>query len=347
MDNSSKTSEIIIALDCMGGDQAPKSVIMGAELALSILPKNKIFFKLFGNQNHINPLLQQTKLLRSSSDLTHTTQTVSAHEKPSVAIRMCRESSMQLAINAVKTEQAAAMVSAGNTGALMAMAKISLRTLPQITRPAIVAIMPSIKGRSVMLDLGANVECDATNLFEFAIMGEAFSRIIFGIEKPTIGLLNIGSEEVKGKDSVKLANTMFKETYLPINYFGYIEANDIAEGTVDVIVTDGFSGNVALKAIEGSAKLFKHFLKDAFSNSLLTKISYFLAKPALKKLATTADHRLYNGAMFVGLNGIVVKSHGSMDHVGLANAIKVAFELANADINKQIADELLEIKSED
>ena len=155
MDNSSKTSEIIIALDCMGGDQAPKSVIMGAELALSILPKNKVFFKLFGNQNDINPLLQQTKLLRSSSDLTHTTQTVSAHEKPSVAIRMCRESSMQLAINAVKTEQAAAMVSAGNTGALMAMAKISLRTLPQITRPAIVAIMPSIKGRSVMLDLGA------------------------------------------------------------------------------------------------------------------------------------------------------------------------------------------------
>ncbi len=348
MDNSSKTNEVIIALDCMGGDQAPKSVIMGAELALStLLPKNKVFFKLYGNQNYINPLLQQTKLLRQNSDLTHTTQVVSAHEKPSVAIRICRESSMQLAINAVKTEQAIAMVSAGNTGALMAMSKIALRTIPQITRPAIAAIMPSIKGRSVMLDLGANVECDATNLFEFAIMGEAFARIILGIEKPTIGLLNIGSEETKGKDSVKLANTMLKETDLPINYFGYIEANDIAEGTVDVIVTDGFSGNVVLKAIEGSARLFKHFLKNAFSGSLINKLSYFLAKPALKKLSTTADHRLYNGAMFVGLNGIVVKSHGSMDHVGLANAIKVAFELANADINKQIADELLEIKNED
>lgn len=347
MHNNSKKSEIIIALDCMGGDKAPQSVIMGAELALSILPKNKVFFKLFGNQNSIKPLLDQTKLLRNNSDLTHTTQIVSANEKPSVAIRTCRESSMQLAINAVKNEQATAMVSAGNTGALMAMSKIALRTLPQITRPAIAGIMPSIKGMSVMLDLGANVECDAENLFEFAIMGEAFARVILGIEKPKIGLLNIGSEEMKGKDSIRLAGAMLKETDLPINFYGYIEANDIAEGTVDVIVTDGFSGNVALKAIEGSVRLYKHFLKEAFSKSLLSKLCYFIAKPALKNLAKTADHRLYNGAMFVGLNGIVVKSHGSMDHIGLANAIKVAFELSSADINKQIADELLEIKREE
>jgi glycerol-3-phosphate acyltransferase PlsX len=345
MHNSSPMNEIVIALDGMGGDQAPKSVIQGAELILKSTPQNKIFFKIFGDKNVIQPLLDQSPLLSSHSELIHTSQVVTADEKPSIALRMGRESSMQLAINAVKTGQAASMVSAGNTGALMAMSKVSLRTLPQISRPAIAAIMPSTKGRIVMLDLGANVECDATNLFEFAIMGEAFARIILGIDKPKIGLLNIGSEETKGKDSIRLANTMLKETLLPINFHGYIEANNITEGIVDVIVTDGFSGNVALKAIEGSVKLYKHFLKQAFSSSLFAKLAYLLIRPILKKLTITADHRYYNGAMFVGLNGIVVKSHGSMDHIGFANAIKVAYELAHANINKQIADELLDINS--
>ncbi len=336
-------NEIVIALDGMGGDLAPNSVIYGAELSLKILPKNKVFFQIFGDQKIIQPLLNHAALLRSYCELIHTSHTISAEEKPSVAIRVGRESSMQLAINAVKNGHAAAMVSSGNTGALMAMSKVTLRTLPQISRPAIAAIIPSTKGDVVMLDLGANVECDATNLFEFAIMGEAFAKIVLGINKPKIGLLNIGSEEMKGKDSIRLAGTMLRETKLPINFYGYIEANDISEGIVDVVVTDGFTGNVALKAIEGTAKLYKHFLKEAFSSSLLNKLCYFVAKPALQKLAITADHRYYNGAMFVGLNGIVVKSHGSMDSIGFANAIKTTYELATANINKQIADELLDI----
>ena len=338
--------EVIIALDGMGGDHAPKSVILGAELALKTLPKHRVHFRIFGQERVIRPLLRQAPLLEASCEFIHAKDAVSPDEKPSIAIRSGRESSMQLAINSVKNGEAHAMVSSGNTGALMAMAKITLRTLPQISRPAIIGVMPSTKGKMVMLDLGANVECDATNLFEFAIMGEAFARIILGIEKPKIGLLNIGSEEMKGKDSIRLAATMLKETKLPINFYGYVEANDITQGKVDVVVTDGFSGNVALKAIEGMAKLYKHFLQQAFSSSLLAKLSYLLVKPALKKIYKSGDHRNYNGAMFVGLNGIVVKSHGSTDEVGFCNAIKVAYELASAKINEQIAAELLDINSE-
>lgn len=339
--------EVVIALDLMGGDHAPGAVIRGAELALKLLPRGKVFFKLFGQEEVVRPLLDSSPLLLQCSEFNHADSVVSSEEKPSVAIRAGRDSSMQLAINAVKNKQAAAVVSSGNTGALMAMAKITLRTLSQISRPAIIAVLPTTKGKIVMLDLGANVECDATNLFEFAIMGEAFARIILGIERPKIGLLNIGSEEMKGKDSIKLAATMLKESDLPLNFHGYIEANDITEGLVDVVVTDGFSGNVALKAIEGTARLYKHFMRQAFSSSWLAKLSYFLIKPALKKLNTAGDHRNYNGAMFVGLNGIVVKSHGGSDEVGFANAIKVAYELASAKINEQIANELLDTNNID
>lgn len=339
--------EVVIALDCMGGDKAPDAVINGAELALGMLPQGRVFFKLFGNEKQVRPLLNKTPLLQKYSEFIHTNSVVSAEEKPSIAIRTGRDSSMQLAINAVKAKEAVAVVSSGNTGALMAMSKVSLRTLPQISRPAIIAILPTTKGKIVMLDLGANVECDATNLFEFAIMGEAFARIILGKSKPKIGILNIGSEEMKGRDSIRLAANMLKDSGLPISFHGYVEANEITEGVVDVVVTDGFSGNVALKAIEGTARLYKHFLKQAFLSSWLTKLSYFLIKPALKKLYTAGDHRYYNGAMFVGLNGIVVKSHGSMDDVGFANAIKVAYELAHAKINEQIADELLDINLEE
>lgn len=341
LSSDSHSDVMVIAIDAMGGDHAPLAVIEGAELALKSLPKTKIFFQLYGIEEKIAPLVAKSPLLQKHSEIIPCETVVSAEEKPSMAIRTGRHSSMQYAINAVKNKEAAAVVSAGNTGALMAMSKITLRTLPQISRPAIIAVMPTVKGDIVMLDLGANVECDAANLHEFAVMGEAFARIILGVEKPRIGLLNIGSEESKGKDSIKLAHSLLSEANLPtMDFVGYIEANDIAEGVVDVVVTDGFSGNIALKAIEGTAKLFKHVLKKAFSSSWLAKIGYLLIASSLNKIYKAIDPRNYNGAMFIGLNGIVVKSHGGMDAKGIANAIKAAFELANAKINEQIASEL-------
>jgi glycerol-3-phosphate acyltransferase PlsX len=333
---------IIIALDAMGGDQAPESVIKGAELFLKDYPKKVAYFKIYGDRNKINELVNKCENLRNLSELFHTDQVVSPDEKPSNAIRNCRKSSMQLAINAVKDGEANCIVSAGNTGALMAMAKITLRTQPGISRPAICGIFPTMKKHIVMLDLGANVECDATNLYQFAIMGEAFARIVLNIRAPKVGILNIGSEDLKGKDSVKLAHTMLNETNLPIDYIGYVEGNQIIKGDTDVIVTDGFSGNIALKTIEGSVKLFGHYLKKSFTKSLFSRIRYIICKPALNEARRALDARYFNGAMFVGLKGIVIKSHGSMDKVGIANAIKVAYDLAESKIEDQITEELKE-----
>lgn len=333
-------SRINIALDAMGGDKAPESVIKGAELFLTSNPSKSTYFQIFGDRNKLNHLVNNCPKLKDHSELFHTEQVVSPEEKPSSAIRNCRKSSMQLAINAVKERKAECCVSAGNTGALMAMAKITLRPQAAITRPAICGIMPSMKKHIVMLDLGANVECDATNLYQFAIMGEAFARIVLKIRAPKIGLLNIGSEDLKGKDSVKLAHKMLNETNLPIDYRGYIEGNQIVQGNFDVIVTDGFSGNIALKSIEGSVKLFSHFLRESFNSSLLSKLRYLFARPSLRDTKNSLDPRFFNGAMFVGLKGIVIKSHGSMDEVGVASAIKVAYDLAAAKIQDQIAEEL-------
>ena len=333
------THRITIALDAMGGDHAPDEVIKGADI---LLAKNDIdiYFKIYGDKEKVIPLLNKLPRLINRSELIHTSQVVEPNEKPSYAIRNCKESSMQLAINAIKAQEADAMVSAGNTGALMAMSTITLRTLPQIHRPAIVTLIPTIEGKIVMLDLGANVECDANNLFQFAIMGEAFARIVLGKKQPIVGLLNIGSEEIKGKDSIKLAYTMLKETDLPIKFYGYVEGDTAADGKVDVVVTDGFTGNVMLKTIQGYAKVYKSLAKQAFQHSLISKLQFIFARSAFRKISSSLDKRQFNGAMLIGLNGIVVKSHGSMDKLGIANAIKVAYELAAAKINEQIAEEL-------
>jgi len=341
MVNRTRTEQIIIALDAMGGDNAPDAVIKGANLAVQESNHN-LHFKIYGDQEKILPLLNQFPELLSHSELIHTDQIVANNEKPSSAIRNCKTSSMQLAINSVKAKESHAIVSAGNTGALMAMSTITLRTLPQIHRPAIIAFLPTLKGRVAILDLGANVESDANNLYQFAIMGDAFAKVLMQIKKPRIGLLNIGSEESKGKDSIKLANTLLSETTLPLNFHGYVEGNEIASGVVDVVVTDGFTGNVLLKSIEGYAKVYLHFTKKAFSSTLLSKLHYLFSKPTLKKLSQSLDNRLYNGAMLIGLNGIVVKSHGSMDEVGICNAIKAAHNLVKFRINEKIAEELLE-----
>ena len=340
--SKTKEGQIVLAIDAMGGDHAPNAAIEAASLVLEDKDCKDVYFKIFGRKEKIIPLLKKFPKLINASELVHTEQVVSNDEIPSSAIRNCRKSSMQLAINSVKDKDSHAAVSAGNTGALMAMSTITLRTLPQIHRPAIITFLPSEKGRVAVLDLGANVESDANNLYQFAIMGEVFVKILEDKQNPSIGLLNIGSEETKGKDSVKLAYSLLKNSTVPINFKGYVEGNDVATGDIDVVVTDGFTGNVLLKSISGYAKVYVHFMKKAFSSSLFSKMHYLLSKTTLNKLSKSLDSRMYNGAMLIGLNGVVVKSHGSMDSVGIANAIKTAYSLAKNNINEQISEEIIQ-----
>ena len=329
---------ICIALDAMGGDNAPHAVIEGAALFLENFPACKVVFKIFGDSDKIRSLIEKSVRLSSVSEIIHTSVFVQADEKPSVAIRRGKHSSLQLAINAIKEREADAVVSAGNTGALMAMSTLTLRTLSGISRPAIIATLPTTKGQIAMLDLGANIEATEQNLYQFAVMGSAFAKIVLRIHNPKIGLLNIGSEEIKGKDSVKAAYHLIKNGSM--NFVGYIEGDQIGAGDVDVIVTDGFTGNVMLKTIEGYVKVYKYFVKKAFARNILSKLQYLLALTTFKYLGSSLDARRYNGAMLVGVNGIVVKSHGSMDEVGLCHAIKVAYDLAVEKINDKITAEL-------
>ncbi|HYB10476.1 MAG TPA: phosphate acyltransferase PlsX [Alphaproteobacteria bacterium] len=331
------TEPLTIALDAMGGDNAPRIVVKGAALARIRHPN--VRFLLFGDEMKIQPLLKRKPKLRKIVSLIHTDKVVPSDMKPSLALRQGRGSSMWEAINAVSDGKAGAAVSAGNTGALMAMAKLSLGTLPGIDRPAIAAFFPTMRGESVMLDLGANVECDANNLVQFAVMGEVFARTVLGTQQPTIGLLNVGEEPVKGRDAVKTASTILRNTRLPIKFEGFVEGDDIAAGTVDVIVTDGFTGNIALKTAEGTARLLREFVRQAFKSSFIAKIGFFLARSALRKMQVRTDPRRYNGAMFLGLNGIAVKSHGGTDALGFANAIGVAIDLAAGGFNDRIKEE--------
>ncbi|RED53366.1 phosphate acyltransferase PlsX [Aestuariispira insulae] len=336
------TKPLVISLDGMGGDNAPEIVVEGAALARAKLPQAS--FLLYGDQNRLKPLVDAQPLLKGCVDIRHTDQAVAATDKPSVALRTGRKSSMRLAIDAVRNGEADGVVSAGNTGALMAMAMFGLRTLPGIDRPAIVSTFPTLNGASCMLDLGANVECDADNLVQFAVMGEVFARTVMGIQNPTVALLNVGTEELKGKDEVKLAATMLRDTDLPIVFKGFVEGDDIGKGTVDVIVTDGYTGNIALKTAEGTAALITGFLKDAFSSSIFAKLGYLLAAKAMGRLRKRVDPRHYNGAVFVGLNGIAVKSHGGTDAYGFSNAIGVAAEMAANNFIARMRDDFEQLK---
>ena len=332
------TEPLIIALDAMGGDYAPKIVIKGANIARERYPD--IQFLIYGDEARIRRELRRRRRLRSCVTVHHTDEVVSSEASLAVALRGGRNSSMRLAINSVRDGAAAGVVSAGNTGALMAMAKIVLKTLPGIDRPAIASFFPTLKGESVMLDLGANVVCDANNLVEFAVMGQLFARTVLGFVEPTVGLLNVGSEEMKGHEEIRAAHAILREGGLPVSFHGFIEGDDIAAGTVDVVVTDGFSGNIALKTAEGTARLVTTFLGDAFRSSISSRLGYLLAHRAFKKLRARIDPRRYNGAMFLGLNGIVVKSHGGTDGLGYANAIGVAADMALGGINERIKEEL-------
>lgn len=325
---------LTIALDAMGGDKAPGAVVAGAAMALDRRPKLK--FRFYGDKEQIEPLLQKRKALVAVSEIIHTTNSIANDEKPSVALRTGKKSSMRLAIDAVRAGDADCMISSGNTGALMAMAMIVLRKLPGVARPAIATYFPHRNGECVMLDLGANIDCAPKHLVQFAVMGCLFARTVLGIENPRVGLLNVGVEEAKGNNDIKTAAAMLRAADLPGIYHGFVEGDDIAAGTVDVIVTDGFTGNVALKVLEGTAKLLFSFIRQTFRASTMAKIGYLFARGALRKLKMRSDPRRYNGAMLIGLQGICVKSHGSADGFGFASAIEVAADLAGNGFNNDI-----------
>ncbi len=329
---------VTIALDAMGGDAAPDMVVRGANIARERFPE--VRFLMFGRKSEVEPLLKRKKGLKAVTTLLHTDDVVSSEEKPSIALRSGRNSSMRLAINAVQAGEADCVVSAGNTGALMAMAKFVLKTLPGINRPAIASFFPTMHGESVMLDLGANVHCDAENLVDFAVMGNAFARSVLGLLQPSFALLNVGSEDTKGHEALQEANTILRESAIPGEFLGFVEGDDIAKGTADVIVTDGFTGNVALKTAEGTAKLINEYMRHTFRSSILASLGYLLARPAMRKLRERVDPRGYNGAMFLGLNGIAVKSHGGTDALGFANAIGVAVDMHRHGIIEKIRSDL-------
>ena len=313
-----------ISLDAMGGDNAPDIVIAGADRALQIHPEMELI--LVGDETRIKPLVKASRHLHQAQ-IIHADDIVLAEDKPSQALRSGRQTSMWKAIELVSDGSADAVVSAGNTGALMAMSKLQLRMLEGVSRPAIAGFFPTVKGSSCMLDMGANIECNEDNLVQFAIMGSAFFSSVMGTEKPAIGLLNVGEEEQKGFEYLRLAAQTLQDDKLGLNYAGFVEGSDMGAGTVDVIVTDGFTGNVALKTAEGVADLFQHSLKKSFTQSALAKLSYLAARPALKRVRKLLDPRAHNGAVLLGLNGISVKSHGGTDSFGFANAIHVAVEM--------------------
>ncbi len=329
--------KVRIALDAMGGDHGPSVVVPGAAVALAQHPGAS--FILFGDQAKIEPLLAAHPQLKEACRLVHTDVAVRMDDKPSQALRNGRwKSSMWLAIDAVKKGDADVAVSAGNTGALMAMAKFNLRMLPGIQRPAIAGLWPTLKGSCIVLDLGASIGADAESLVAMAVMGTAMSRVLFHLDRPTVGLLNIGVEEAKGLEAVREAGRILREEPLPhLDYVGFVEGDDIGRGKADVVVTEGFAGNIALKAAEGTAHQFADYLRHAISQSIWSKLGYLLARPAFRMLRDKMDPRKSNGGVFLGLNGVVVKSHGGTDPEGFAAAIEVGYEMVRDELLGKIS----------
>jgi glycerol-3-phosphate acyltransferase PlsX len=330
---------ITIALDAMGGDHGPSVVVPAAALALIRHPDMR--FILVGDQSLIEPELGAHKALAAKSEIVHTDVAVAMDAKPSQALRRGRwKSSMWLALEAVRDKRAAAVVSAGNTGALMAMAKFCLKSIEGVDRPAIAVIWPTVEAECIVLDVGANVGADTRQIVEFALMGASLARALFGMEKPTVGLLNIGVEEVKGVEQIKEAAAVLKEAPLPIRFHGFVEGDDIGQGIVDVVVTDGFTGNIALKTAEGTARQIAAYLRAAMSRSLLARIGAILAQGAFGALKEKMDPRQLNGGIFLGLNGIVVKSHGGTDATGFACAIDLAYDMASNGVVERLASDV-------
>jgi glycerol-3-phosphate acyltransferase PlsX len=330
---------VTISLDAMGGDNGPETVIGGAAIAIDRRPDLR--FAIFGDENVVRPVLDAHSEVRERSEFHHCTVSVQMDDKPSQALRKGRwKSSMWRAIEAVKMHEAGAAVSAGNTGALMVMARFCLKPLPGIERPAIAAIWPTTRGESIVLDVGATIGADAKLLVDFAVMGAAMARTVFGIDRPTVGLLNVGVEEIKGVEEVREAGQILREMNHPgFEYRGFVEGDDLGKGTVDVAVTEGFAGNIALKTAEGTAKQIAEYLRSAMARTWQSRLGYLFAQSAFTLLREKMDPRKVNGGVFLGLNGVVIKSHGGTDAEGFASAIDLARDMARNDLVRLIAED--------
>lgn len=333
------SDQFTIAVDAMGGDEG--LAVMLAGVAQARLRDPALRFVLVGDEAAIAAGLKRHADLHAASEVLHAPEVIGGSDKPSQALRRAKRTSMGIAVDLVKTGRAGAAVSAGNTGALMAMAKLSLRTLPGIDRPALAAPLPTLGANDVvMLDLGANTECDARNLVQFAVMGAAYARIVFDLDSPRVALLNIGSEDQKGTDEIREAAGLLRDARLPLRFEGFVEGDKLARGDHDVIVCDGFAGNIALKTAEGTARFVADLLRRAFTSSVRSKFGFLVSRPATKLLREHLDPNNHNGAVFLGLNGIVVKSHGGANAIGVATAIGNAARLVKADLMRRIADDL-------
>ena len=329
-----------IAIDAMGGDEGLATMLAG--VAHARRRHESMRFLLVGDEAAIRAGLESHPNLSAASEIVHAPEVVGSSDKPSQAIRRAKTTSMGIAINLVKQGRAAAAVSSGKTGALMAMAKLGLRTLPGIDRPALAAPLPTLGDNDVvMLDLGANTEVDARNLVQFAVMGAAYARTILDLDSPRVALLNIGSEDQKGTDEIRDAAAVLRgQTHLPLTFTGFVEGDQLARGNHDVIVCDGFAGNIALKTAEGTARFVADLLKRAFRSSVRSKVGFLISRPATELLRDHLDPNNHNGAVFLGLNGIVVKSHGGANERGVATAIGNAAKMVRADLTRRIADDL-------
>ena len=330
--------KVVLALDGMGGDNAPAVVVNGAAIARERYPGTT--FLLFGDAARLKPLVDRHKNLAKACEIVAAEDVVTGEDKPTFALRRRRKSSMWLAVDAAARGRADSVVSAGNTGALLAISMFAMRMVAGAHRPALASFLPTTRGETVMLDLGANLNCDAENLAEFAIMGSVFCQLLQGQDRPRVGILNVGSEDLKGHEELRQAAAWLRRDGVPIDFHGFIEGNDIGSGTVDVVVTDGFTGNVALKAIEGTAKLYTGLVRDAFRTSTFAKIGYLFASGAWVKLRKRVDPRRYNGGVFLGLDGISVKSHGGTDQLGFAYAIGVAVDLVRYNYKDKVVEAL-------
>jgi len=336
-----------IALDAMGGDHGPSVVVPGAAMALERHPDTE--FLLFGHEAEVAPLVKAHPKLAAASRIVHTEVAISMEDKPSQALRKGRwKSSMWLAIDAVKKGDADVAVSAGNTGALMAMSRFHLRTLPGVKNPAIAALWPTLRGESVVLDVGASIGADAQHLVDLAIMGGAMARVLFDLERPTVGLLNIGVEEVKGLEPIREAGKLLRDLDLQeIDYVGFVEGNDIGTGKVDVVVTEGFTGNIALKTAEGTARQMATHLRNAMGRTLRARIGYLFARQAFAALREKMDPRKVNGGVLLGLTGVVIKSHGGTDAEGFASAVDMGYDMARYELLEKINQTLRRPASDD
>jgi glycerol-3-phosphate acyltransferase PlsX len=325
----------------MGGDAGPCIIV--AALLRSVQRHSNVHYLLHGDEAELNALLAVQPKLKGRVTVRHAPGRVAMEDKPSHVLRRGRDTSMWHAIDSVKTKEADVAISAGNTGALMAVSMINLGIIEGISRPAIATVWPTMRGQTVVLDVGANVVASDEQLVDFAVMGEAFARAIFGLENPSVGLLNVGAEEQKGNDAVKGASAILRGAQVRMAFYGFVEGDDIAKGTVDVVVTDGFSGNIALKTAEGTARLVGHYLRQSLRRSLLGRLGALVASGALATLRRKLDPRAVNGGIFLGLNGVVVKSHGGTDALGFASALDMAVDMARSDVNARITKDRAEI----